>query len=226
MSAEPTTTAPTKRRYKGADPEERLAERREKILNAGLAFFGTRGFRATTFAMLSVGSGVPHRYLIEIFPEKEDILWEIYQRIYVEVRTAVMAVQAPKPFSLGPWVLANIACACHTLTVDPRKAHITFLEVVGVSSAFEMRRRQMIRDFAKLVGDSLRGASLPLPLSEQDVHYGTIAMVGALNEIMVEWMLTDAAERPAIEVPVHQIYKICMGAFMFMAQGSLPAHPG
>jgi AcrR family transcriptional regulator len=207
------TTAP-QRRYKGADPQERMAERREKILSAALELFGTRGFRATTLAMLSANSGVPHRYLIQIFPEKEEILWEIYQGIFKEVREAVLAVPAPVPFDLDNWIRANIACACSTMAADLRKARITFLEVVGISPAFETRRRGVIRDFARLIRDSLHLTSLPLPMTDEEVHYGTIGLVGVFNEIMVEWMLTEASERPPIEAPVGYIHQMYVGAFI------------
>lgn len=212
MTAAPTDTG---RRYKGADPAARMAERRARLLDAGLALFGTRGYAATTLAMLSAESGVPHRYLTQVFPDKEALLRELYVIVVEDALAAVRAArQGPATDPVGR-IRRDVAAACQAFMADERRLRINCLEVVGVSPAMEALRREYIRAFGRLILDDIEtlvaGGVLP---PRDDYFYGTLGLVGAFHELMTEWVLTPALQRPAAAVVVRQVQEFFRGMLL------------
>ncbi|MFN3714525.1 MAG: TetR/AcrR family transcriptional regulator [Alcanivoracaceae bacterium] len=196
------------------EPSERVAIRRQKILDAALELFGTQGYQATTMAMLSVESGVPHRYLIGIFPGREDILRELYQRISDDVKQAVMAARAAAPATPAAMIRHGVGAACHAYLADPRKTRVNCLEVVGVSAQFEILRRQVIRDFGQVILDDVTRFSDQGLLPAGDYQYGAIGLVGAFHELMTEWVLTESADRPPVAVLAGKIAEFFWGSLL------------
>ena len=141
----------TGRRYKGVDSLERIAQRRARILAAGLELFGTRGYARTTMAMISAVSGVPHRYLTQLFPAKEDVLSDIYRSITQTVADAVRASRPGQQTDLIGQMRQDVATACQAFLADERFLRINCLEVVGVSPEFEQLRRKVIRSFSYMI---------------------------------------------------------------------------
>lgn len=210
-----TETPDTGRRYKGADPAERAAQRREKIYNAGVELFGTRGYPHTTMAMLSVTSGVPHRYLTQLFPRKEDLLREIYLTITQNVMNAVTQGRGTPAQDPITQIRRDVESACLAFLADERCLRINCLEVVGVSQEFEQLRRRVIRDFSHMILDEINTyVSQGLLPPHADYYSGTLGLVGAFHELMTEWVLTPPGKRPAPHTLVHQIHEFFRGMFL------------
>lgn len=211
------------RRYRGADPAERAALRRARLVEAGITLFGTLGYPHTTLAMLSAESGVPHRYLTAIFPGREDLLREIYLGISQDVINAVLAArQAPATDPLAG-LYRDVSVACAAFTADERRLRINCLEVVGVSPAFEQLRRSVIRDFCRLIvaGIEVQVAAGLLP-ARDDYHAAAIGLVGAFHELMTEWVLTPAPVRPPVAALTGQVQEFFRG--MLLAVLNPPSH--
>ncbi|HTC29133.1 MAG TPA: helix-turn-helix domain-containing protein, partial [Candidatus Acidoferrum sp.] len=62
------------RRYGGLSVAQRRAERRARLLAAGLQLFGTAGFLKTSIPMICNASGVTARHFYEEFPSREALL--------------------------------------------------------------------------------------------------------------------------------------------------------
>lgn len=218
-----TKTLPTKieraetgRRYKGVDSSERIAQRHSRIFDAGVELFGTRGYHATTMAMLSVQSGVPHRYLISIFPDKESLLREIHQSIIDDIMRAVRDVPNAMPNDPISFVRQGVGAACRVLLEDMRKLRIGCLEVGGISEDFEQFRRNMIRQYFPLILESIDKFVAKGMLPRRDEYYVAMAvgLVGAYNALMTEWALTAPEQRPAPEVLIDQISEFFRGTLL------------
>ncbi len=203
------------RRYKGVDSVERIAQRRARILAAGIELFGRRGYARTTMAMISAESGVPHRYLTQLFPTREDLLREIYLSITQSVADAVRASRPKLRTDLIAQMRQDVATACHAFLADERFLRINCLEVVGVSQEFEQLRRKVIRTFSQLIleeVDTMVAAGL---LPERDDYFSrTLGLVGAFHELMTEWVLTPEERRPATEVLIAQVQEFFRGMLL------------
>lgn len=205
----------TGRRYKGIDPAERIAQRREKIFAAGIELFSTQGYPQTTMAMLSVASGVPHRYLTQLFPSKEDLLREIYLAITAQVVAAVYAARQGAVLDPIGQIRRDVDSACHAFLADERYLRINCLEVIGVSQEFEQLRRKVIRDFSHLILKEINQfVELGLLPERADYYSGTLGIVGAFHELMTEWVLTPKSERPPSTVLIHQVQEFFRGMLL------------
>jgi AcrR family transcriptional regulator len=218
-----TDISDTGRRYKGVDSAERTAQRRAKILDAAIELFGTRGYHATTLAMLSAYSSVPHRYLMGIFPDKEAILRAIHEQIYDDIQTAVNEVRKNLPANPVAMIRALVGAGCGVLLADERKLRIGTLEGAGISEEFEQFRHNAPRQYFPLVLEEIEKlvASGLLPRRD-DFFPFVVGLIAAGNALMADWLLTPREQRPPKEVVIERISEFYRG-IMLAALSPVPA---
>ena len=97
---------------------------------------------------------------------------------------------------------AGLSAAITHQTDDPRRARILHLEAVGVSPWLEQHRRRVIARFAD-------GLARQYRLLVDDGHvvdrpFGQVAtaLVGAFDELLVQWLLTEPRTPPQDLLPV------------------------
>ena len=77
------------RRYRGRLPDERRADRRRRLLDAGLELFGTVGYHGTSIERLCAQAGVTARHFYQEFSGREALLAALFGEIVSEVGQAV-----------------------------------------------------------------------------------------------------------------------------------------
>jgi AcrR family transcriptional regulator len=185
MSASEPPAAP--RRYRGLSPEERSAQRRERLLEAGLELFGTQGYATSSIRAISAAAGLNARYFYESFSSREELLYEVYQRTVAEVAAAVIEATAREQTVEGQ-ARAGLEVSWRLLTGDRRKARVIMLEVVGVSERIERARRENRHAFADLLvrnALSVAGEDVKLRL---DPVLTARSLMGAAMEVLGEWI--------------------------------------
>lgn len=147
------------RPWRGLSPAERDAARRQRLLDAGLELFGTKGFRATTVQALCAEAGVATRSFYELFGSHDAIIAELYDQITSDISArmdvselvdaAVADLDGPPTPELA-WQVARmgLAVALEPVLRDERKARIIEIEVVGLSEEMEQRRATVVRGMA------------------------------------------------------------------------------
>jgi AcrR family transcriptional regulator len=193
----------SERRYGGLSAAERRAARRTRLMNAALELFGTAGFQKTTIPQLCSRAGVTTAHFYDEFPSREAVLTALYDEIAVGVFGQVRAVlKAPEPSMLARVRAANQAYFDY-LTGDPRRARIYALEVVGISPEHERHRREQREAFVRQSAKAARRVETAGPVEGVDFRLLSVALTGASNALLVEWIL--AARRPSIAALVDQI---------------------
>src|SRR5271165_6826757 len=76
-----TISAPAGRVYAGLSASERRDDRKARLLEAGLEYFGTIGFGKTTIPMLCSAAGVTARNFYDDFDSREALLKALYDEI-------------------------------------------------------------------------------------------------------------------------------------------------
>lgn len=198
-------TAPglrAKRGYAGISAADRDTMRRERLIAAGIAGFGTDGYPATTIESLCGHASVSTRDFYSYFKTKEDLLLAVYDQIIEQsMRQVAQAVaQADEAAEGGQTsvIHAGIAAFAESMARDERWARINFIEVVGVSSRVELRRREAIHNFAQLVKsytELLAERGLIDPAIVSPVTW--VAMVGAIHETLTDWVIQS--DRPPLD---------------------------
>lgn len=166
-------------------PAERQAERRRRLLDAGLGQFGTAGYARTTIEGLCAGAGVTPRHFYEEFGGREALLVAVFDEVVDWVREAVAAALAAAPDEPIARVRAGVGAFLHALLDDPRRARVVCVEVVGVSREVEAHRRGVLHEFAALVTSEAQR----LAEGRGDFSLAALALVGGTNELVVEWVV-------------------------------------
>ncbi|MGH8630323.1 MAG: TetR/AcrR family transcriptional regulator, partial [Burkholderiales bacterium] len=182
--------AAVKRRvYGGVAAEQRVAERRERLLEAALELFARQGYQNTPIEQLCTEARVTTRHFYEAFNGREALLLALYERIIGETQAVVReALQRPST-DLRARVAEGIRAFMQAYVSDRRRAQVGVLEVVGVSPAVERRRREVIHEFARVLegyADALAAQGL---LPRRDYHPVSVALVGGINELLAEWLM-------------------------------------
>lgn len=190
------------------DDEERQAHRRRLLLASALELFGDNGYARTSVESLCQHAGVGTNSFYELFPNKEQLLIELYDSLSAALRDAVVGVytrDADDPEGPDDRVRAMVAAFVRAATDDPRVAKVLFLQSAGVSAEMERHRRQTREAFIvglETIGTALlhsRGGGIGGPAGERPVgpsaRRNAVAVVGAIIEMTVDW-LHDAAPDP------------------------------
>jgi AcrR family transcriptional regulator len=181
------------RTYGGLSAPERRAERRQRLLDAGLELFGTIGFAKTTIPMLCAASGVTARHFYEDFESREALLRALYDDIAQNVFERVLAALRVREKDVRKRIRGGNAAYFRYLTGDPRRARIYTIEAVGVHSELEQHRRAKREAFVR----KLTKATDRLEDRDIDTRLVSAAIAGAAHDLLLEWVL--ASRRPSVE---------------------------
>lgn len=195
------------RSYRGLSADERRAARRDALLAAALELFGTRGYGASSIEAVCGEAGLSQRHFYEQFASKEALLRAAHERVVAEVMGNVgEALEREK--GLERRVRAGLSAFARTLADDLRKARVQLIECVGVSDDFERYRRDVRHAFADLLAREAERAATAGEIPRRDFRFGTMALVGAVTEMLVDWTLAD--DRPPIDAVVEECVRVFM----------------
>ena len=189
----------TERRYGGRGAEERRAERRRRLLDAGLELFGTRGYAATTIEALYSEARLAPRHFYEQFAGREELLRAVYDEGIEAVAAAVARARADAPSDVRGRVAAILSAFAGAMLSDARRTRIAYLEAPGTSRGLERHARAVVRGFARVVDEEARAAAARGALPERDYTLTAMLLVGGTNAILLDW-LGDEQRRPIDEV--------------------------
>ena len=180
---------PTGRPYGGKSPEERTAGRHQRLIEAGVKLFGTDGYGSTSIEALCRVSRVTPRYFYESFSSREDLLREIYDDIAHDTLDRVVSViDDAQGEDVDTLISKGVGTLFHCMLDDPRLARIFCIEAVGVSPALELRRRQVLHEFAVLISSQATVKVDNPALGAGTYDLVALAVVGGIYELVVDWI--------------------------------------
>jgi AcrR family transcriptional regulator len=192
------------RDYRGMSAAERRADRRERLVAAAYTLFADPGFRRTTIERLCATARISNRAFYECFASREDLMRAVYERCVDETLISVNQAIDKASQRRDDRIVAGIGEYVRFVTADPRRARIMHVDVLcGV-------RQQTITAFTKIIERFVDKLPERLPL---DLHLLALASVGAITELLIEWVLTTPPP-PAeelVDISVH-IFRRTFGA--------------
>ncbi len=211
---------PPRRGYGGRSAAELQADRRARLLAAGMDLFASRGYAHTPIELLCAEAKVTTRHFYEQFESREALLSALYESIISELQSAVLgALQVP---GLTPEqkISGAIRALVHSYLDDPRHARIGVLEAVGVSAVMERRRRQVIHDFAGVLERYCNELAQVGLIPRRDYHLISVALVGGINELLAEWLTTEQPPTTPqlVDVMTEMLRALILGGRMLQAQ--------
>ena len=180
------------RDYGGRTAQARRADRRERLLSAGLELFGTSGFRATSIDRLCSRANVSTRNFYEEFISREALLMALYEQVNEAALAAIHTARAkadadgaPTGERLGRLIRAYV----RSTSDDPRRTRVIYVEIVGVSPTVEELRQKYRDKLREVVILEAERAVRQGEALDRDFLLPAMAFIGAVNELVYQWTL-------------------------------------
>ncbi|WP_035126118.1 TetR/AcrR family transcriptional regulator [Conexibacter woesei] len=202
---------PAGQRYGGRTAEERRAERRERLLDAGLELFGTQGYANTSIEALCAATRLNPRYFYESFQTREALLRAVYDRHMEHLAQTVAAALQDAPLDPRGRVEVGLRAFVQTQLADHRNARITYLEIVGVSLELEHHRRSVLRGFAGLLEQEADRVAATGLLPPRDRRLTALALGGAVDGLLTDCFTND--DPPSTEDIISTLVDLTVAAF-------------
>ncbi|GAA0935483.1 TetR/AcrR family transcriptional regulator [Actinocorallia libanotica] len=167
------------RAYRGRSPQERVAERRERLLAAALDLWSELGWSGVSVRGVCARAGLTDRYFYESFTDRDALLLAVFDRVRDELTGGLPAA----PFTGEPRaVMRTLFLALFTaLAEDPRYARVAFTDPAG-SPALETRRHDALLAVADAVA---AGVSSVAP---GDFRGPALFCVGGVGGLISAWL--------------------------------------
>lgn len=192
--------------YQGLSAEGRRAERRQKLLDAAVAVYGTQGYHTATVSAVCEAAGLTKRYFYEEFDSQESLLCATYAGIMAEVRDNLQAVwDLEKPFSQR--LLETATAFFGFMQQQPAKARIMLLESEGVSERVNRVGDDEIRASTEMLRRYLFTAPLPAAAQPDLLALG---ILGAIYQLAKMWITHPGVA--SVEEMAVQVQLLCLGA--------------
>lgn len=199
-----TPTKPA-RRYRGLDPEQRRADRRRRLLAAGLERFGTEGYQATTITGLCRTAGITTAHFYDEFDGREALLWAVFDDVVTTAAARVTAAITDAAPTMRERARAGLDAFVREMLEDPRRGRVQCLEVVGVSPEFESKRRDIMHAYARTVTE-VAGTIAGTDQSMPQQSFTALALVAGVNDAVVEWLHRE--DPPPIDELVDELVEL------------------
>ncbi|HYD96858.1 MAG TPA: TetR/AcrR family transcriptional regulator [Noviherbaspirillum sp.] len=198
----------SERPYAGQDHAERVALRRQRLINAGIEQFGTLGYQGTTMRTLTAASGLTNRYFYESFESLEDLLVACYCHVMDQFRLRLVAVLERSPPGLEPTLERGLRAFFEEMR-NPHFARITQVEVLGVSPRVDALYTGYMKDFGRLIIGVIATPQQRQALNKRDADILGFALAGAMSAAGACWMRSHY--RDPIDRMIGNTLKVLIG---------------
>jgi AcrR family transcriptional regulator len=199
---------PAARVYRGANNEQRVAERRARLLAAAIRCFGTHGYHRTTLKMLCAEAGLTERYFYESFANFDDILCCAYEDAAAAIMERIIAQVASAAPTPAARLDAALACYLDLIAADPARARLLLIEIEGASERANATCRQRLELSTDLIELEVCRGLPARPANGLSPRLLCSAMLGAIYHMAKNWAL--AGFTPARAVMLRNLHATAM----------------
>ncbi|MEH7335358.1 TetR/AcrR family transcriptional regulator [Neobacillus drentensis] len=187
-------------------------EAKDKILYAGLSLFTSAGFKNTSVLDIVEMARVSKTTFYQHFTSKENLMAGLFEVLFSEIISEVK--QASEQENRNAYkAYFGIRRYIEICFSDVKVAGLMLVESVGVSQEVEKVRSDAHRRFAQLIFETVQGL-LPSTVSEIEMQLVSQAMVGAINEVVVQNYNVDGGTRVSYDDLARLLNRIVISAFV------------
>jgi AcrR family transcriptional regulator len=173
---------------------------RERILDAALEVFARKGYHRAIVDDIVRASRTSKGAVYHHFPNKEAIVLALVDDFAARLAGSVAAAIAEQRGALAK-VECALRAALATFADDERLARLILLEPVSLGPAYQAKRAAVTDRLVALIQSHLDEAVADGSIPPLDTRVATLAWLGAVNEIVVQWLhgkLEMSATIPAL----------------------------
>jgi AcrR family transcriptional regulator len=181
------------RPYRGVDAAKRVAERRGRLLDAGLDVLGTEqdGSSALTVRAVCRGAGLTPRYFYESFSDKDQFVGAVFDWVVAGLAATTQAAVAAVPsHEQANAAMTNIV---RTISGDARVGRLLFNTQLA-DAVIVRKRAESTALFAMLTGQQA-GDTLRIPANDR-MKAGAHFVVGGVGQTLSAWLAADVRLDP------------------------------
>ena len=178
-----------KRTYAGQTEAERVHERRERLLEAGLEIFGTLGFQGATVRRLCRSAGLTERYFYESFRDLNDLFNAVCERQSARFGEFVLSRLPTLPTALearGEGVLRLY----FDWMRDKRIVRLLHVESIALHASGAVERPRWAEP-AQMASHLIRVDQDVQDLPEDVLLAVSLALYGLAATVVTQWTLSD-----------------------------------
>jgi len=173
---------------------------RDRILQAALEVFAQKGYHRALVDDIVRTSQTSKGAVYHHFPNKEALFLALVDELAGRLATAVATAIGSAHGALGK-VEAALTAGLETFARNRDLTRILLLESVSLGSAYQSKRLEVHGRFAALIQAHLDEAAAEGSIPPIDTRVATLAWLGALNEIVVQWLHTGRPDLLREAVP-------------------------
>ncbi len=160
---------------------------RDRILNAALEVFARKGYHRAVVDDIVRTSRTSKGAVYHHFPNKEALFLALVDEFSARLAEAVAAAIGNAHGALGK-VEAALRAGLETFARHRDLARILLLESVSLGPAYEAKRAEVHGRFAALIRGYLDEAVAEGSIAPLDTRVATLAWLGAVNEVVIQWL--------------------------------------
>jgi len=213
------TPKTAERVYRGANNDQRVAERRERLIAAAIHCFGTHGYHRTTLKMLCAEAGLTERYFYESFTNFDDILCCAYQETAVLMLHRIVAKMVSAEATPSARMLAALDAYLTEIAADKARARVMLIEIEGASERANASYREQLEISTDLIEQEICAGLPAKPANGLSPRLLSGAMLGALYHMAKNWALSDfKTPRAAMLRNLHAVAQATMDVWQAPSQ--------
>lgn len=183
------------RAYRGVAPDERRAQRREKLLAAAIAVYGERGYRHATVKAVCEAAGLTERYFYESFDNSEALLVASFNAVTYAVFDVIRAAARTAGRGRVARARAMLAAYFGALQREPASARVFLVEIRGVSREVDKAFDAALR----VIGAEVAALLAPQAEAHPADELLQAGVVGGVIHIALRW-IGDGYQPPLADV--------------------------
>jgi AcrR family transcriptional regulator len=173
---------------------------RDRILHAALAVFARKGYHRAVVDDIVRASRTSKGAVYHHFPKKEALFLALVDEFSARLAESVAAGIGDAHGALGK-VEAALRSGLETFARHRELARILLLESVSLGPAYERKRADIHGRFADLIRAYLDQAAAEGSIPPLDTRVATLAWLGAVNEVVIQWLHAGEPDLLAEVVP-------------------------
>lgn len=173
--------------YGGVTGEERVAERRRKLVEAGMNLFGSGDSGTVRVKDVVAEAGLTERYFYESFTDLGALFDEVFELAAESLETEVNAAIVTAPDDAFARISIALRTTVDKLAGDPRMIQIFFVESLGKGGRAGGRRNEIL---VRAAGNFLSWSGTDSPSFEGspvEARMKAFAISGAASELLISW---------------------------------------
>lgn len=196
-------SSPPGRTFRGQSQEERVAQRRRQLLDAGLAQFGSRGFHAVSVRDICAEAKLTERYFYESFQNREALFKAVYDEGVERIRAAVVLAIGKIEPSASSAARAGLTAYFTTLKEEPLLARVLLIDSLTIGESGSNQTLDAMASFVEMVAATITSLYPEVRHHKLDPQWLGNGLVGATVFTAAQWA------RGGFKEPVSKLVANC-----------------